>query len=236
MGFLSGTRTAFGLAGGMLRMALGVPDPWEPSIRAFEKRDRMSPPAQGGIVFVGSSSFTLWSTLEPDMAPLPVINRGFGGALMRDVVGAVHRIVVPYRPRAVVLFAGTNDIAGPHPASPADVADGFKEFVRRVRAGAPDATIFYVAITPSRARWALWRLASDANGLIRAQVEADPGLRFIDLTDRLLGDDGMPDPRLYRSDKLHPSKAGYEVWTKAIRAALMAEPTLAELGGPAWTD
>ena len=113
------------LAVGMMRAAFHDPNAWEGSIRKFEARDRDCPPASGGIVFTGSSSFTLWSTLEQDMAPLPVINRGFGGAFMGDVVRYADRIVLPYEPSAVVLFAGTNDIAGRHPASPRTVADGF---------------------------------------------------------------------------------------------------------------
>jgi lysophospholipase L1-like esterase len=215
------------LAGGMARMALGVPNAWEPSIRKFEARDRACPPAHGGIVFTGSSSFTLWSTLEQDMAPLPAINRGFGGAVMDDVVRYVDRIVLPYQPRAVVLFAGTNDISGPRPASPQDVADGFRAFTERIHTAMPEALVFYVAITPSPARWKLWPIASEANRLTREHVLADPRLRSIDLTDALLGLDGLPQQALYRSDGLHPSMRGYVVWASAIRYALETEPTLA---------
>ena len=119
MGVLNTAGSWLGLARGMLGQALGLPSPWEHSIRAFEARDRRHAPGQGSIVFVGSSSFTLWSSLEADMAPLPAVNRGFGGALIDDVVRYADRIVVPYQPSAVVLFAGTNDIAGPGRRRPA---------------------------------------------------------------------------------------------------------------------
>jgi lysophospholipase L1-like esterase len=217
-----------GLARGMLGQAIGLPSPWEHSIRAFEARDRRRAPVPGSIVFVGSSSFTLWSSLEEDMALLPVVNRGFGGALIDDVVRYADRIVAPYHPAAVVLFAGTNDIAGARPASAQYVAERFDAFVARVRLAVPDALIFYVAITPSRARWSLWPVAMEANRLIEARVRADAGLRFIDLNRFLLGSDGTPDLEFYRRDGLHPNKSGYRIWAREIAAALHHEPALME--------
>jgi len=215
------------LAIGMTRSAMGLPDPWEGSIRRFEEEDRRRPPAAGGIVFTGSSSFTLWSTLERDMAPFRVINRGFGGAMIDVVVRSADRIVLPCRPSAVVLFAGTNDISGPNPASPEYVAERFDAFVARIHAALPRTLVFYVGITPSRARLKLWPVAQEANRLIEERVLADPLLRSVDLTDRLLDADGLPDRSLYRSDGLHPSKRGYTVWAEEIRSALEKEPALA---------
>ena len=222
-----------GLVRGILGQALGLPSPWEHSIRAFEARDRRRAPRQGSIVFVGSSSFTLWASLEADLAPLPAVNRGFGGALIDDVVRYADRIVVPYQPSAVVLFAGTNDIAGPRPATAAYVAERFDAFVAKVRLAVPEALIFYVAITPSRARWRLWPVAMEANRLIETRVRVDAGLRFIDLGRFLVGGDGTPDPKFYRRDGLHPSKSGYRIWAREIAAALHHEPALMEkLGVP----
>ena len=215
-----------GLARGMAGQALGLSSPWKHSIRAFEARDRSRAPDPGSIVFVGSSSFTLWSSLEGDLAPLPALNRGFGGALIDDVVRYADRIVAPYQPAAVVLFAGTNDIAGARSASAEYVAERFDAFVTKVRLAVPDALIFHVAITPSRARWSLWPVAMEANRLIEARVRADARLRFIDLGSFLLGRDGMPDPEFYRSDGLHPSKSGYRIWAREIAASLHHETEL----------
>ena len=167
------------------------------------------------------------------MAPLPAVNRGFGGALIDDVVRYADRIVVPYQPAAVVLFAGTNDIAGARPASAGYVAERFDAFVAKVRLAVPEALIFYVAITPSRARWSLWPVAMEANRLIEARVRADAGLRFIDLGPFLLGRDGTPDPEFYRRDGLHPSKSGYRIWAREIAASLHHETALMQkLGVP----
>ena len=102
----------------------GDPSAWESTIQKFEARDRLKPPPSDVIVFTGSSSITFWSTLEQDMSSLPVINRGFGGSRLDDVVHYAPRLVVAYRPRAVVLFAGTNDLAGSEPKTAREVYDG----------------------------------------------------------------------------------------------------------------
>ena len=120
----------------------GDPAAWESTIRKFEARDRLQPPPANVVVFTGSSSITFWATLEQDMIPLPVINRGFGGSRLNDVVYYAPRIVVAYRPRAVVLFAGTNDIAGSKPKSAQEVFDGYRAFVEVVHTALPDTPVY----------------------------------------------------------------------------------------------
>lgn len=210
----------FNLIVGVLRSQAGDPNAWEPAIAAFEARDRRAPPPTGAVVFTGSSSINLWSTLERDMAPLRVLNRGFGGSKIDEVARYADRIVTPYRPWATVLFAGTNDIAGSKPAAAEAVFAGYCAFVEKVWASLPDLQIYYVGITPTRARWELWPLACDANRMIQAQTSTDPRLHFIDLTGQFLGPDGRPDRRLYRMDGLHPNARGYERWTAVIKPIL----------------
>ena len=206
-----------------IKSARGDSDAWENSIKRFEMQDRLKMPSEDVIVFVGSSSFTFWSTLEYDMAPLPVINRGFGGARMQDVVRYADRIVLPYHPRAVVLFAGTNDIAWPKTATAQAVCEGYLAFVRRVRASLPETPLYFVAITPTPSRWKYWPIAAEANRMIREHTLSDSLLRFIDLTDHLLGADGKPDRSLYRADRLHPNQKGYAKWTMVIKPRLEAD-------------
>lgn len=213
----------FNMLSGILRSLRNDPDAWEASIRSFESQDRRQPPAPGVIVFTGSSSFTLWSTMERDLAPLPVLNRGFGGARMRDVLYYAERIILPYHPRAVVLFAGTNDIAPPKPATAQQVYDSYRAFVQRVQAMLPGTPIYYVAITPTPSRWRYWPIVQEANRLIREYTESDPCLRFIDLTDHLLGRDGKPERDLYRFDRLHPNQKGYAKWVAVIKPVLMSD-------------
>jgi lysophospholipase L1-like esterase len=207
----------------VIKSMRGDPAAWESSIRKFEAQDHLKPPPSGLILFVGSSSFTLWSTMEQDLSPLPVLNRGFGGAKIGDVVHYADRIVIPYRPRAIVLFAGTNDIAGPKPATAQLVFDVYLSFVKCVQAALPETQIYYIAITPSASRWKYWHIAQEANHLIYEYTISDPRLRFIDMTDHLLGSDDKPDRSLYRFDRLHPNKKGYAKWTAVIKPLLMAD-------------
>jgi lysophospholipase L1-like esterase len=216
-------KNSFNMFLGGIRSSWNDPNAWEASIRAFEEQDRRQPPSPGLILFAGSSSFTFWSTLEKDMAPLPVLNRGFGGARMQDVVHYAERIIFPYRPRAVVLFAGTNDISGPKPASAQQVFDCYLVFVQRVRSKLPEVPIYFVAITPTPSRWKYWPIVQEANRLIREHTQSDPSLRFIDLSDHLLGTDGKPDRSLFRFDHLHPNAKGYVKWTAVIKPVLTAD-------------
>ncbi len=201
----------------------GDPNAWESTIARFEAADRHNPPPTGAVVFVGSSSFTFWSTLESDMAPLPAINRGFGGSRMGDIVRYAPRIVIPYQPRAVVFFAGTNDISGRTPRTAQEVYAGYQAFVKAVHAALPETLIYYVSITPTPSRWKLWPVAQEANRLVAAHTAGDRRLRYIDLVPAILGPDGRPDRSLYRIDRLHPSKKGYAVWTSIIKPALQAD-------------
>lgn len=199
------------------------PDAWEWSISRFEAQDRVSPPVKDAIVFTGSSSITFWKTLEQDMTPLPVINRGFGGSKIHQVAHYVDRIVVPYRPRAVVLFAGTNDITGSKPRTAQQVFEGYLAFVQAVHAALPETPIYYVSITPTPSRWKHWPVVRQANRLIEAHTKTNPRLHFIDMTDAILGSDGKPNRALFRIDRLHPNRAGYAKWTATIKPVLLAD-------------
>ncbi len=216
-------RDNFNIISGMIRSTWNDPDAWEASIRSFEAQDRLEPPTRGMIVFTGSSSFTLWSTMERDLAPLPVLNRGFGGARMQDVVHYADRVILPYQPRAVVLFAGTNDIAWPKPATAQQVYEGYLAFLQCIQAKLPETPIYFVAITPTPSRWEYWSVVQEANRLIEEHTLSDACLHFINLTDQLLGPDGKPDCSLYRLDQLHPNQKGYKKWTAVIKRRLMAD-------------
>src|SRR5882672_12560139 len=111
------------------------PEAWEPSIKKFEKSDRQHPPEKGGVLFVGSSSIRIWESLAEDFPAVKVLNRGFGGSEIADSTYYAGRIIVPYRPRMIVFYAGDNDLA--KGKSPDRVSDDFKEFVGRVRKDLP---------------------------------------------------------------------------------------------------
>lgn len=194
------------------------PAPFENEIKAFEAADAKAPPPTGAVLFVGSSSMRLWKTLAEDFPDLAVINRGFGGSQVEHSVRYAGRIVLPYRPKVIVLYAGDNDLASGK--SPQRVAADFKAFVEIVRAALPETKVLYVSIRPSVARWHLHGRQWLANRLVRDFAEADPATEYVDVVPALLGSDGRPRADFLVADKLHLNADGYRAWTAAIRPHL----------------
>ncbi len=192
-------------------------DRWEPAIKAFEDHDRKAPPAAGANVFVGSSSVRMWK-LDPSFPKHAVINRGFGGSQLGDSVKYADRIVIPYQPRVVVLYAGDNDLnAG---QSPAAVFANYRAFRDKVHAALPETKIVFVSIKPSPSRGKLREQALEANRLIREEIAQGQSQVFVDVWTPMLGEDGMPRAELFLKDQLHMNDSGYEIWTKLVEPHL----------------
>jgi lysophospholipase L1-like esterase len=186
----------------------------EPEIRAFEAADRVSMPAPGGIVFVGSSSIKLWTSLATDFPGLPVLNRGFGGSTFPEANHYVARAVLRYRPRTIVLYEGDNDLALGR--SPQTVLADYRQFVRLVRDSLPRARIVFISIKPSPSRWKLFDLQREANRLVRDVVATDTLLAYVDVVEPMLGANGRPRPALFVGDSLHMTPAGYAIWRTQV--------------------
>ena len=212
--FIAVTRS---LAAEQQSPALEQQTKWENEIQVFEEWDRKNSFPPNAVLFVGSSSIRLWMTGEC-FSDLPVINRGFGGSQIAGITPYVHRIVLPYRPRAIVFYAGENDIAAGK--SPQVVADDFRAFVRRVREKLTDTPIFFLSLKPSPKRWSLWKDASQANTLICDFCQTQAELHYVDMSGCLLQENGAPNPAYYQSDTLHLNEQGYKVWTQKLAPLL----------------
>lgn len=197
------------------------PTTWEEDIAAFEAEDAKGENPANPVVFVGSSSIRLWSSLVEDMAPAPIVQRGFGGAKFNDVVYYAERLVNVHKPSAVVLFVGTNDISSSGAKSPDVLLASYKRFVEKVRLYQNQLPIYYIAITPSNLRWEFWSIAQKTNQLIANYAMQDEYLYVIDTSSALMGSDGKPDTRNYRSDGLHLSEKGYAIWTSLIKPYIL---------------
>jgi lysophospholipase L1-like esterase len=193
------------------------PERFAEAIESFEARDRESPPAEGGILFIGSSSIRGWD-LEAFFEDLPVINRGFGGSRIADSVYFADRIVLPYRPRVIVFYAGENDVNGGK--SPRAVADDFEEFVGKVRAELPETRIVFIGLKPSPSRWGRIEQFRETNRLIEDYIATQEGMVFIDVEPAMLDENGEPRGEMYRTDRLHLTREGYEVWAELVRPHL----------------
>jgi len=190
--------------------------PFAAEIVAFERADRTNPPPKDAVLFVGSSSIRLWKTLPQDFPDLKVINRGFGGSQVADSVRYADRIVLPYRPRVVVLYAGDNDLAAGK--SPQQVLADFQAFIGKVHGALPDTPVLYLSIKPSVARWHLIDKIRQANRLIEEYAATSKGkVVYVDVFTPLLTPDGQPRPDLLIADGLHLNAEGYRLWTPIVR-------------------
>jgi lysophospholipase L1-like esterase len=194
---------------------------WAKEIAAFEDADRTSAPPSGEIVFVGSSTIRLWD-LAASFPDLKTINRGIISSEMSDAVRLVDRLVTPYAPRLVVVYAGDNDIMG---ITSEQITINFERFVRAVHARLPATRILYIGIKPSPLRWGQVDRMRLANAAIEKFCERDDRLGFVDFDHALLGWDEKPRPEYYVEDGLHLSAAGYQILSALVRPYLTAVPT-----------
>jgi lysophospholipase L1-like esterase len=188
---------------------------WDAPLAAFAAADSKQAPPPNGVLFVGSSSIRLWDGLQSDFASLPVvINRGFGGSTLSDCVHYLDRLVVRYRPRLVLVYAGDNDLAEGKTAD--DVLHQFDAFVQGVHAALPETRIAFISIKPSPARASLLPEIRRANLLVEQFAHTHPGVAYVDVFTPMLAADGSPRGELFRPDALHLNATGYALWKSVI--------------------
>jgi len=186
------------------------PRRFEADIQAFEAEDRTSPPPRGGVVFVGSSSIKNWTDVAADFPGIPVLNRGFGGSTLADIVYYMRRIVIPYQPRLVVLYAGDNDMV--EGRTPERVLADYRAFSAGLRSALPETQLAFVSIKPSPSRRGYIERMRDTNRRIRADIARDTLQTYVDVFTPMLGPAGQPRPELFQADSLHMTRAGYLLW------------------------
>ena len=191
------------------------------AIDAFEAEDQADRPPAGAIVATGSSSIRRWQSIKEDLAPLTVIPRGFGGSTMADVLHYVDRIVIPYEPRAVVIYEGDND-TGSFFVPPQKIVDQFGMIVEKIHAALPETRIYVLSVKPSVLREAYWASATEANKLLQEVVAENDLLTYIDVATPFLQPDGRVMTDIFVEDGLHLNEKGTEIWAATIKAALLA--------------
>jgi hypothetical protein len=192
---------------------------WEPDIAKLETLNASESPVPESILFLGSSSIRLWKNVKSDMAPWPIIQRGYGGAKFSDLAIHVPRLLKGLEFRAALIFVG-NDITGDqNDKSPEEVVRLFDSVVRSIRKARPHATIFLLAVTPTPKRFAVWTQIREANAALKKHCDALPACHFIATEQAYLTSDGQPRPELFVEDRLHQNEAGYQQWSKLIRGA-----------------
>lgn len=198
------------------------PDPerLEEVITAFESEASNERLPRKAIVCTGSSGMRSWhDDLYDDLAPLTIIERGFDGGYMNDLLVYADRIILPYYPRAVVLYAGDDDIAGG--LAPETVHETFRTLVVKVHAELPKTRFYVLSIKPSPSRWDQWSSVQEVNELLKQACQEDERLTYVDVASAMLGEDGTPRADLFAEDALHMNRQGYEVWRDVLRSTII---------------
>lgn len=188
-------------------------DAWEQDVQRFASADAALPPPRRAVLFIGSSSIRFWTTLAEDFPGVPVINRGFGGSEIRDSTWYADRIIIPYAPRQILLYAGDNDLSSGR--SPQQLQADFRAFVARVRRDLPKARMAYISNKPSPSRANLLQAQREANALIQADAKR-LHVDFIDVFTPMLDAGGQPREDLFIADRLHMNATGYALWRQVI--------------------
>lgn len=197
----------------------GSPDRFEKSIKQFEAEDSKKMPPEGAVVVTGSSSVRMWhSRIRKDLAPLTVIPRGFGGSNMNDLLHFSDRMVLKYKPRAVVFYEGDNDTAqGIHPLQ---IKEKVLEFVAKLKKQNKDIRIYFITVKPSIKRLAIWDKALATNEMYKSLCEEDDNMYYVDTASALL-ENGKPKNDIFIKDNLHLNTKGYDLWSEAVKKVLL---------------
>jgi len=193
---------------------------WEGEIAAFDKLNQTEKYSEHSILFTGSSSIRLWSTLKEDMAPYPVIQRGFGGSNSPAVLQHIERIAYPHQLDGVVIFIA-NDITGsPNDLTPTESSENFRKIIKILRAKYKKQPIFIIEITPTGSRWKKWSVIQEDNAKLKALCKKEKKVYFIETAQSFLNEKGEPRNELFRADLLHLNADGYKIWSALVKAEI----------------
>lgn len=194
---------------------------YESAIQKFEQMDIENLPGPGAILFVGSSSIRKWETLSDDFPDYRVLNRGFGGSELSDVLYFFNRVVVPYHPRQIFLYEGDNDVAVGK--TPEAIFSDFKTFVDLTDRALPGTPILFISIKPSASRKQYIGTMAQTNQLIQTYCATRDNLTFVDVFQPMLNENHYPRGEYFIADSLHMNAAGYKLWQSIIAPYLMPE-------------
>ncbi|MBK8713063.1 MAG: G-D-S-L family lipolytic protein [Niastella sp.] len=194
--------------------------PFWNEILNFKKGDSIDFPKPNQILFVGSSSFTSWTDVQDYFPHYPIINRGFGGSSLPDLIRYASEIILPYHPKQIVIYCGENDFAIDGNLSPQTVADRFFTLFSIIRKKYKKIPVVYVSMKPSPSRQQLMPKFDAANNLIKVFLKKNKKTAFIDVYHAMLNKDGALRNDIFLKDNLHMNPAGYKIWQKLIQPFL----------------
>lgn len=197
--------------------------PFWSEISAFSRQDSQQSPGTGMIVFTGSSSIRLWKSLEQDFSSHRVLNRGFGGSILPDVIRYAGEVILKYKPKQAVIYCGENDLAADSSINGKTVLKRFKILTGIIHDSLPDTKILFIALKPSPSRIRLLEEIRDANRRIRRYIKHRKYMGYADVFTPMLGPDGLPAERFFVKDRLHMAPEGYKIWREVVNPLLIRD-------------
>jgi lysophospholipase L1-like esterase len=189
---------------------------FEGEIKAYEKKDSTEGFQKGQILFYGSSSWRFWRNIKEDLAPLPILNRGFGGCTIPELTHYADRMVYKYEPKSIVIYGGENDLNGAKPKSAEQVLASYKELTNLIWKRLPDVKFYFVSMKLSPSRRNKWDEVRKGNELIKAYSKGKK-LVYIDINPLLFDKNGLVRANLYTRDSLHINQKGYDEYAKLMK-------------------
>ena len=198
--------------------------PFQEEINVFIKKDSIAMPADNSILFVGSSSFNYWKDISNYFPGYAIINRGFGGSSLTDIIHFNQETILKYKPKQIYIYCGENDIAASDTITPQIVFERFKTLYTIIRNRLGNKIpIMYVSIKPSVARWSMEEKFVAANSLIRNFINKQKQTQFLDVHSAMLDTNGEVYKDIFIADKLHMNAKGYAIWQKIIAPTLVKQ-------------
>ena len=195
----------------------------DPFFKTFEKWGREDIGrviAQDEVLVIGSSSIHGWRSMGEDLSPVKVIRRGFGGSRMKNVL-LYKEFFRRYEAQRIVIYEGDNDLGGSYDLEPRVFLEQCQEFVDYVRGKSPETKFYFISVKPSTARMPKWPAMSEGNRLLKSYAESDKHIEYIDVASRMLNKDVTIRDGLIGKDRVHMTRAGYDIWTEVVRSHLV---------------
>jgi lysophospholipase L1-like esterase len=195
--------------------------PFINEIKAFRKTDSITTPPKNAVLLIGSSSFTKWKDVQDYFPAHTMLNRGFGGSYLTDVIYYANDVILKYKPKQILIYCGENDIAGSSSVTADTVLERFKTLYSIIRSKFKKVPIAFISMKPSPSREKYLATMQKGNALIKAFMEQQKRSSYIDVYSSMLDANGKILTHIFLSDKLHMNAEGYKIWQGVIAPYLV---------------
>ena len=195
--------------------------PFINEIKAFRKADSIAAPPKNVVLLVGSSSFTKWKDVQDYFPAHTMLNRGFGGSSLTDLIFYANDVLLKYKPKQILIYCGENDIAGSSTVTADTVFERFKTVYSIIRSKFKKVPIAFISMKPSPSREKFAEIMQKGNALIKLFMEQQKRASYIDVYSSMLDANGKALTHIFIADKLHMNAEGYKIWQGVIAPYLV---------------